>query len=290
METPTPPIAHLSFSALMCFMRNKHEFKRTYMDKQYRDVNTPAIVVGKAFHKCMEMYYNGHSREQALEIGFHYIHDIQSQGKMDFGKTGSIEKVLEDYRKTVEHYFKDGEKFIIREAVKSSELSMKSLVEGIPVPIKAVADLVMRSPENPSLFEIVDFKKVTTLTDTQREYQLEDGSYEIRPWVKPEYMIQAAFNFWASTSQLGSTPCKMHFLEVKTSKNQDKDEPQCQLITIDFTAKENLDYLKVVAKLIRDMMALLENKDIYDHLFLPNVSDMFSGEESWTEWFTTQKV
>jgi len=265
------PIEHLSFSALMCFMRNKYEFKRVYIDKKYRDTQTPALVVGKAFHKCMEMYYKGHSKEQSLEIGFHYIHDIEHT--IDFGKTGSVEKVLEDYRQTVDHYFKDGEQFVKKEHVIASERSMKGSVEGIAVPVKAVADLVLKTPE----LKIVDFKKVTSLSDLNEP-------------VKPEYLIQAAFNFWAACTELGEEPTEMLFLEVKTSKNRDKDEPQCQVVVIDFRSDTMKQYIEAVKSLTASALLLLSfaQDKLAESLFLPNVSDMLSGPESWTEWMEEQ--
>ena len=265
------PIEHLSFSALMCFMRNKYEFKRVYIDKKYRDTQTPALVVGKAFHKCMEMYYKGHSKEQSLEIGFHYIHDVEDT--IDFGKTGSVEKVLEDYRQTVDHYFKDGEQFVNKEHVIASERSMKGSVEGIAVPVKAVADLVLKTPE----LKIVDFKKVTSLSDLNEP-------------VKPEYLIQAAFNFWAACTELGEEPTEMLFLEVKTSKNRDKTEPQCQVVVVDFRSDTMKQYIEAVKSLTASALLLLSfaQDKLAESLFLPNVSDMLSGPESWAEWMEEQ--
>lgn len=261
------PIEHLSFSALMCFMRNKYEFKRVYIDKKYRDTQTPALVVGKAFHKCMEMYYKGHSKEQSLEIGFHYIHDIEHT--IDFGKTGSVEKVLDDYRQTVDHYFKDGEQFVKKEHVVASERSMKGSVDGIVVPVKAVADLVLKTPE----LKIVDFKKVTSLSDLNEP-------------VKPEYLIQAAFNFWAASTELGEQPTEMLYLEVKTSKNRDKDEPQCQVVVVDFRSDTMKQYIEAVKSMTASVLLLLSfaQDKLAESLFLPNVSDMLSGPESWAEW------
>lgn len=267
------PIEHISFSALMCFLRNKYEFKRVYIDKKYRDTQTPALVVGKAFHKCMEMYYKGHTKEQSLDMGFHFIHDIEKT--IDFGKTGSLEDVLSDYRQTVEHYFLDGEQFIKKEHVLSSERSMKGAVDGVAVPVKAVADLIMKTPA----VEIVDFKKVTTLSPVE-----EDGT--IKP--KPEYLIQAAFNFWSARSELQEDPAKMYFLEVKTSKNRDKDKPQCQLVPIDFVSDEAKEYLSLVRTLLISSLELIALEDLREHLFLPNVSDMLTGPESWDEWTEEQ--
>lgn len=270
------PIPHLSFSALMCFMRNRYEFKRVYMDKQYRESQNPALVVGKAFHKCMEMYYKGHTKEQSLEIGFMLIHDVEHT--IDFGKTGSLEKVLEDYRKTVEHYFEDGEKFIVKEHVRDSELSMKGMTELVEIPIKAVADLTLRTPD----LEIVDFKKVTAFSTEKTE----DGTV---PPIKAEYLIQASFNYWAALGQIGEEPKRMHFLEVKTSKNKDKDEPQCQLVTIEFSSDGVKRYMNGVKALIISSLTLLKDEDLKDVLFTPNVSDMMSGQDTWNEWMATQK-
>lgn len=268
----------------MCFMRNRYEFKRVYIDKQYREAQNPALVVGKAFHKCMEMYYKGHPKEQALEIGFMLIHDVEHT--IDFGKTGSLEKVLEDYRQTVDHYFKDGEKFIVKEQVRESELSMKGMTEHIEIPIKAVADLTLRTPD----LEIVDFKKVTAFSrEKPEEFSTEETKgEETSPPIKAEYLIQASFNYWAAVGQLNEAPKRMHFLEVKTSKNRDKDEPQCQRITIEFESEAMKRYMNGVKALIKSSLILLKDEDLKDVLFTPNVGDMMSGQHTWDEWIATQ--
>lgn len=271
MASPKPPIEHLSYSALMCFLRNPAEFERIYVKKQYREKQAPAAVVGKAFHKCMEFYYKGHSKEQALEMGFQLVHDVEHL--IDFGETGSLEKVLRDYRKTVEHYYKDGEKFVRFDHVISSEYTFRAA--GIsPVPLKSVTDLILREPgiSEPT---IVDFKKVTTFTKRDK-----DGKF-ILP---PAYLIQSVFNYLTVKGTMGVAPRKMVFLEVKTGENKNPDEPLAQEVTINMASPEYAEECSKVLLLISNVLKLISNPKISSILYNPNVQDMMTGEESWAEW------
>lgn len=271
MASTVLPIQNLSYSSLMCFLRNAAEFRRIYLLKIYRERQNPALVVGKAFHKCLELYYKGHSKEQALEIGFQLIHDLEPT--IDFGKTGSLEKVLEDYRKTVEHYYADGEQFVRKEHVISSEQTFRgNPISGVP--LKAVSDLVLREPgiSEPS---VVDFKKVATFTLRDA-----DGNF----LVPRAYYIQSVFNYLTIKATMGVAPRQMTFLEVKTSKNKDEDEPQAQAVKILMTTPEYAAQIRNVEALASRMISLVGNESVQDALYLPNVSDMMGGDESYDDW------
>ena len=66
-------VDHLSYSALVTFLRNQVEFQKRYIAKVYDNPSSPSMVVGKAFHKALEIYYKGGTFDEAAAAGLDEI-------------------------------------------------------------------------------------------------------------------------------------------------------------------------------------------------------------------------
>lgn len=261
----TYPIEHISFSATMTYLRNPFEFKRIYIDRNYRSKDSPASLVGRAFHKCCEFYYQGQPKVRAIEGGLQHL---QSQSaSVDWGKTGSLDKAMQDYNQTVEHYFAS-EMIFDLENVIATEKVMVGKMRGVKLPVKAVSDLLVRyKPEGmDKRLIIIDFKKVSVLTGE------DDG-------IKPEYYIQAFFNKWAIESTMKESPREIRFLEVKTAKS--KEGPQTACIILNFLDPGTIAMEAKIKGLVNSIIREVGKKK---NTFLPNMGDMYSGQDTWDEW------
>ena len=279
------PIRHLSYSALTCYLRSPYDFWRRYV--VYTDDSTygPAALVGTAFHKALECYYSGLSIEQGIEVGLRHISTMEMA--VNWGKTGSLEQVIKDFRQTLDHYFASPDNVVPLHRVMATELDMYGKVEGVGIQLKAVADLVVfdGDVEDPRRhMDIYDFKKVTSFSKPPVEEIAEGGlaaTEDELAFVPPGYWIQAAFNFWTASSAL-RPPRRMVFQETKTSKNRG-GSPQVQEVVLNFDDPRVMFKINCVKILINKFLAELSLKK--DHpIWLPNVTDSMSGEETWKNW------
>lgn len=250
------------------YLANPWRFHRIYIQKISTFTDSPATLVGKAFHKCLELYYTGpefrtdEGLAKAKETGLQIIRAGAAQ--VDWGKTGSLEKAEADALQTIEHYFAENPMYEVHGSKLTPERILSGIVKGFPVSIKAVSDLTIESDHGVT---IVDFKKVSQLTD---------GA------LPAAYQIQGWFNEKAFTAVTGTRPTKMLFHEVKTSKNKD-GSPQSFRHMIDFTSDQWKATDKAITKMVKSILKDISRKG---RVWLPNVSDMNAGEDSWNEYLS----
>ena len=92
------------------FLRNRLAFKKKYILKIYDDKYGPSAIVGQAAHKALELYFKGMDNKTAIQAGLDQI-DHTSDSEIDFGKTGSREKMLKDYSQAINFYFQEMPKY-----------------------------------------------------------------------------------------------------------------------------------------------------------------------------------
>lgn len=260
------PIEHVSFSAMMMFLRNRAQFEKIYIHKIRENKNSPATAVGSSFHKCMEVYYmltkktgdHPSERELAKKQGELHLSGISST--IDWGKTGSLDKAMESYFTLVNTYFE-----VMPVDPKTVLLVEEALVEkvkGFVLPIKAIPDLVARGA-NGSIY-ILDFKTTASLDDVGV--------------IPHEYIIQGWFYYWAVAKHLKMKPTHINFLQIKASTNRD-GRPQINEIIYPFS--ESSPDCLAVRELLRGMLREVRKSSTS---YLPNLADMMTGEESWGDF------
>ena len=110
----TSLIDYWSPSSFASFLSNPLAFKKRYILKVYDDMDTPSRLLGKAGHLALQTYFNGADVNEAITAGTEYLQSI-SPSTVDWGKTGSPEKLMKDYIQAIQFYFEDMPDFDIPE-------------------------------------------------------------------------------------------------------------------------------------------------------------------------------
>lgn len=253
-------IDYWSYSSMGTFLRNPLAFKKRYILKVYDDIASPTGVVGKAAHKALETYFNGAEIDEAIKMGLDMIQQTSDSG-INYGKTGSRQKMLEVYNNAINFYFAEMPKF---HEILGVELGITDKIttvtgEELGLPAKGFLDLLVRNELGE--LEIIDHKFVAGYSD---------GSVE-----NPNHFLQGMFLYHLVKAKYGEAPARIIFNECKTTKNRD-NTPQIQPYTLEF--KDIIGDAAVFYKLYDGCTRLLANPDM---VFLPNPSDMFDGQNSF---------
>jgi hypothetical protein len=256
------PIAHWSHSSLMAFLRNPLAWYKRYVELIYDMPSSPSGIVGRAGHTALQHFYGGLKKEDAIALGLEYLRDVPDF-EINFGKaktkTAQKKKRLDmerEYTQAVGFYLARPPRY----KVLAVETKATVEVEGLPLPIKAVSDLVVVSKVDPRGVDIVDHKFVSAFSPYKADKAL--------------FVLQAIFNYYTVKKTFNKPVRRFIVQECKISRNAD-GSPQMRRHIIDFRAFR--EEFIIFNRLVRDAtMALSQMK-----VFLPNPSDMFEGENSF---------
>lgn len=256
------PIKHWSHSSLMAFLRNPLAWYKRYVEEIYDNPRTPASVVGSAGHLALEHFYSGAPKDIAVQMGLNYLRAI-GDFEIDFGraKTRHAQKekrahMEKEYLQAIGYYLARAPKH----AVLGVEVKGVVEVEGLPLPIKAISDLVVESKVEKGAVDIVDHKFVASFS--------KGGA------AKSLFIIQALFNYYTVGVMFGKPVRRFIVYECKKTRNAD-GSPQMRRYVIDF--RNCAEDFKVFHRLIADATEEIMRRRIY----LPNPSDMFEGDNSF---------
>ncbi|KND51730.1 MAG: hypothetical protein ABA06_00520 [Parcubacteria bacterium C7867-001] len=259
-KTKKLPIDYWSHSSLMAFLRNPLTWHKRYVEKIYDLPRTPASVIGSAGHYALELFYNGALKEEAIKEGLDYIRRI-SDFELNFGVAKS-KKEKRAKRASMERDYVQAINFYLarppRHKVIGVEVKSMASVPGLPLPVKAISDLVVESKGNPGMVDIVDHKFVDSFSK---------GSD------KPAFALQALFNYYTVTELYGKPVCRFIVYECKKRKNAD-GRPQLRKYVLVYSEIE--DMFLFFHRLLQDATDELARERAY----LPNPSDMFEGDHS----------
>ena len=246
----------------MSFLRNPLAWYKRYVEKVYDTPSSPASFVGRAGHLALEHYYSGVEKEEAILHGHDYIKNVQDI-EVNFG-TSRSKKAKREKRRSMEKGYNQAISFYLekppRHHVLGVEVNATAEVEGLPLPLKAISDLVVRSRVDREAVDIVDHKFV----DSFSKY----GSQ------KTLFVIQAIFNYYTVQAQFGK-PIKRFIVQECKKKKNINGRPQMRRYIINF--EDCHDEFVLFHKLINDATEEIGRRRIY----LPNPSDMFEGENSF---------
>lgn len=257
-----PPIKHWSHSSLMAFLRNPLAWYKRYVEEIYDNPRTPASIVGSAGHLALEHFYSGAPKDIAIQKGLEYVRNI-ADFEIDFGraKTRMAKKkkralMEQEYNRAIGYYISRPPKH----KVLGVEVRGIVEIEGLPLPIKAISDLVVESKIQKGAVDIVDHKFVASFS--------KGGA------AKSLFVIQAIFNYYTVREMFGKPVRRFIVYECKKTKNADGSS-QMRRYEIDFQkCKEDF---AVFHRLINDATEEISRRRIY----LPNPSDMFEGDNSF---------
>jgi DNA segregation ATPase FtsK/SpoIIIE, S-DNA-T family len=256
------PIQYWSHSSLLSYLRNPLAWYKRYVMKIYDTPRSPAAVIGVSGHVALEHFYQGFTKEQAIEKGLETLRSIPDF-EINFGVATST-KAKKNKRAAMERDYLQAVGFYLARAPRHKVLGVESKgiaqVKGVPLPVKAVADLVVESPGNPGCIDIVDHKFVDAFSKSQA--------------AKPVFALQAVFNYFVAKSLYGKTPKRFVIYECKKTKNRDgKSQLRKYVINYDDCGET----FALFQRLISDASEEIRVRKTY----LPNPSDMFDGEDSF---------
>ena len=245
----------LSHSAIMCFLNNQIQFKKRYIAKVYDEPSSPALVVGKAMHKMIEERLKGQSIEVAIQSGLQEIENIADY-EIDYGKTGSREKIIDQYQKLstiVINELPTYDDILAIEDRVECELSIRNK----KIPMKGYIDVVRDLGDT---LEIIDWKSVTSYSDED----VENWAYLIQSWI---YVQLIEFKYKKPVS-------RVVFKEVKKTINRD-GMPQIKDYVLDRHGIEEAN--DVIGRVVKAVSDYVDNPDA---TYFPNPRDMMNGAQS----------
>lgn len=257
------PIAHWSYSSLMAYLRNPLAWHKRYVEKVYDTPATPASIIGRAGHVALQHFYSGMGKEASVALGLEYMRRV-ADFEIDFGVRVVSAKEKRVKRLKMEGEYLQALSFYLarppRHKVVGIEFSGMAEVEGLPLPIKAISDLVVESREDANALDIVDHKFVDSFSRLGKE--------------KPLFILQAIFNFYTVREGFGKPVKRFILQECKKKKNKDGGS-QMRRHVIRYDELE--DEFALFQRLMKDATADIATRKVY----LPNPSDMFEGKNSF---------
>ena len=239
----------------MCFLNNQIQFKKRYIAKVYDEPSSPALVVGKAMHKMIEERLKGQSIEVAIQSGLQEIENIADY-EIDYGKTGSREKIIDQYQKLstiVINELPTYEDILAIEDRVECELSIRNK----KIPMKGYIDVVRDLGD---ALEIIDWKSVTSYSDED----IENWAYLIQSWI---YVQLIEFKYKKPVS-------RVVFKEIKKTINRD-GMPQIKDYVLDRHGIEEAN--DVIGRVVKAVSDYVDNPDA---TYFPNPRDMLNGAQS----------
>ncbi len=257
------PIKYWSHSSLMAYLRNPLAWYKRYVELVYDTPSSPSGVVGRAAHTAVEHYYSGLPKEAAIELGLEALRNV-SDFEINFGKAATTRKAKKKKRASMEREYLQAVGFYLakppRFKVVGVEVKGMATVDELPLPVKAVSDLVVKSTVQAGALDIVDHKFVDSFS-----------AYKAQ---KTIFIIQAIFNYYTVREKFRKPVRRFIILECKKSQNKD-GSAQVRRYTIDFEKQKGEFALFI--RLLRDATEHLKHTTV----FLPNPSDLFEGENSF---------
>ena len=246
----------------MAFLRNPLAWHKRYVDKIYDTPSNPSSIIGRAGHLALEKFYKGTDKEKSIALGLEYLRAV-SDFEINFGKAKS-RKAKKIRRLAMEREYLQAISFYLarppRHKVLGVEVAAVAEVAGLPLPLKAVSDLVVESKLQKGALDIVDHKFVDSFSKLGSQKTL--------------FVIQAIFNYYSVRAFYNRPVRRFIVVECKKKKNADGSS-QMRRYIIDF--QKCAEEFEVFHRLIKDATEELATKKV----FLPNPSDMFEGENSF---------
>lgn len=256
------PIKYWSFSSLVSYLRNPLAWYKRYVEHVYDTPSTPAGVIGRAGHVALEHFYGGLDKEASIALGLEYLRRVPDF-EINFGVHKS-KRAQKAKRLSMEAEYLQAVGFYLarppRYKVIDIEVSALAEVKGLPLPVKAISDLVVESKGNPGCVDIVDHKFVDSFSPLQDD--------------KPLFVLQAIFNYYTVSHEIKKPVKRFILQECKKRKNKDgKSQMRRYVITYDDIREDFELFHRLVSDATEDIRTRKK--------FLPNPSDMFEGKNSF---------
>jgi hypothetical protein len=271
-------VAHFSPSSIRKYLENPQGFFKNYVRYEYDDKQSPALIEGDAMHRVLEGYYTAFMEGKpfdwkvAAEDIIAELFNAETISKIDWGKTGSVEKSQGTIRGALDSYFNELPDIKPDEIVSVEERYLTDFEDlnndSMPIPIKGFTDLVTLQGDE---YVIRDHKFVSFFSDPMN---VADTA---------KYEMQAVPYFFMVRKRYGKNPTRMIFDEVKKSKNRDGGAQRKEVV-IEFTPKIINRWLEIYRRVVKSLAGIpLIDPDTGVMQFIPNPFAQF-GEEAWSDF------
>lgn len=256
------PIKYWSFSSLISYLRNPLAWYKRYVEHIYDTPSTPAGIIGRAGHVALEHFYGGLDKDAAIALGLEHLRKVPDF-EVNFGVNES-KRAQKAKRASMEAEYLQAIGFYLarppRYKVLGVEVSALAAVPGLPLPIKAISDLVVESKGNLGCVDIVDHKFVDSFSPLKDD--------------KPLFVLQALFNYYTVSGEFHKPVKRFILQECKKRKNKDgKSQMRKYVIEYDALGEDFALFKRLLGDATEDIRTRKK--------FLPNPSDMFEGKNSF---------
>ncbi len=246
----------------MSFLRNPLAWHKRYVDHVHDMPSSPAGVIGRAAHVALQHFYSGLGKEAAIALGLEHLKNV-ADFEINFGVSKS-RRAQKARRALMEKELLQALSYYLarppRYEVLGVETALVASVPGIPLPIKAISDLVVVSKVDPRGVDIVDHKFI----DSFSPYGADN----------PLFILQAIFNYYTVASEFKRPVRRFILQECKKRKNK-SGASQMRRTVLEYGAlRAEFELFK---RLLNDASEEIARKRVY----LPNPSDMFEGKNSF---------
>ena len=267
------PVDHYSASSMIKFSTNPLLFKIQYVNRDsFETAMGISGVLGKSFHKAMEVYYGGSDTlvptneaeaiEYGLKAGMEYLNGY-GDGFINYSKTiDSKQKALDLLSFCFNSFIKQmpyvaGNVVAVEDKIKEKiDVVWRESQLKLPVPLKGYIDRVDREDNK---LKIYDYKTCYTFSNPEKI----DGAK----------ILQAVEYYLLCYAKYGEEPYSVTFQEVKYTKNSDGGK---QVREYEIVFAENELYFDFYFRFYEDMTKALNGEMVY----VPNVHAMFDNEVS----------
>lgn len=263
------PIGTWSYSKLATFSRNEKAFERRYLWNE-RSKRSVASIAGNAYHEALRVYFEEFDvlpRPKIVElsqIAYDYIGKVSPNqwktsktmptiGECISNANKIVLALLTNFLAEIEIYIDDIDHIYTVEANIHEWVCVNGV--DIPVPLSAVADIVVRTKDGRIV--VIDHKSLKSFTSDD-ERAMTGGKQAIT------YVL-------AVEQKLGITVDEVWFIENKYSKNRDKS-PQLRAIKIEIDKDSRRLY---EAMLYQHLKRMLEAVNDPDYIYTMNDSDHY---------------
>ncbi len=268
-------VRHLSPSAIRNYLTDRQSFFRRYVRLEFESKDSPALLEGKGLHAVLEGYWNARKEEKdfdwdtAVDEQERIIAARDREGRVDWGKSGNLEKSQKNLRQAAGFYKETPPDYKEIVSVEDEFLSDFEDLDGntMPIPLKGFCDLIIKDGDD---YVIVDHKTVALV-------KKQDDPM-------PAFELQAAAYWFLVRKEYGVNPKRMIFDQIKKTKNRD-GSPQITPYVIEYTPEILLRFIELYTRMIRELAGMpLFDQETGVMQFLPNPFAMFGWEESWNDF------
>lgn len=255
---------------MVAFTANPVMFRINNLNGQRIDSTTNiSAVIGKAFHRAMEVYYllakqgqpESDAMASALEQGIEYM-DAYPEGWIRWSDGVSTREAAQQRLSFAITSYLTQSKYVAEETIEvEDEITERIDVEwngarvDMPVPIKGIIDRVVRRADGK--LAVRDYKTCATFSKPDK--------------IDGKKMLQAVVYFFLVWKKYGEKPYSMTYEEVKTTKNKD-GSPQVREYEIVYD--DHPLYFRFFFRLYADIIRGVNGEQVYP----PNLHALYDNE------------